>query len=210
MESQFDTGSITEAERRFVETWENVSEASNYVIREDRRGDEVYVPVTGPMRFKITTYERILTQDKIRTKDLDPFRNGQFRPVIVPDSISVETNPNALSDDDIRRIFQASDVAWEEYMNVVDSPATLRRMMTLAEESNLSLKRFRELEAKESNTNSPKRVEQKDQAEFDKMGPTGSGSGPAPDNSSSPKPLRRAGSSGSGSPGAGGPGQSSN
>lgn len=206
MDTQFDTGSITEAERRFVETWENVSEAQNYVIREDRRGDEQYIPVSGPIQFKITTYERILTQDKIRDKSLDPFKNGQFRPVIVPSSISVETNPNALSDDDIRRIFQASDVAWDEYMQVIDSPATLRRMMTLAEESTLSLKRFRELESKEAATNAPKRVEQKDQAEFDKMGPVGSGRGPAPDNAAPPKPLRRAG----GNPGAGGPGQSSN
>jgi hypothetical protein len=202
----FDTGSITEAERRFIETWENVSEAQNYVIREDRRGDEVYVPVTGPMQFKITSYERILTQDKIKTRELDPFRNGQFRPVIVPDSISTETNPNALSDDDIRRIFQASDVAWDEYMNVIDSPATLRRMMTLAEESGLTLKRFRELESKEAEANAPQRVTQKDQDQYDKMGPTGSPQGPAPGNSSSPKPLRRA----SGNAGAGGPGQSSN
>ena len=199
------TGSITEAERKFVETWESVSETQNYVIREDRRGDEVYVPVTGHMQFKITTYERILTQDKIRDAALDPFKNGSFRPVIVPESISVDTNPNALSDDDIRRIFTGSDVAWEEYMAVIDSPATLRRMIDLAEASDLSLKRFRELEAKAEGVTTPKRVVQKDQEQFDKMGPVGSPTGAAPSNSAPPKPLRRA----SGAPGAGGPGQSS-
>lgn len=200
----FDTGSITEGERRFVETWESVSEAMNWVIREDRRGDEQYVPVTGSMRFKITTYERILTQDKIKSQDLDPFLNGQFRPVIVPDSISIETNPNALSDDDIRRIFVASDIAWEEYMAVIDAPATLRRMIQLAEESDLSLKRYRELEEKASAT-APQRLTQKDQEQFDKMGPAGTPSGSAPPNSAPPKLARRTG----GSPGAGGPGQSS-
>ena len=205
MESQFDTGSITEAERRFVESWENVSETQNYVIREDRRGDEVYVPISGPITFKITTYERILTQDKIRDVSLDPFKNGCFRPVLVPDSISVDTNPNALSDDDIRRIFIVSDVAWEEYMAVIDSPATLRRMLQLAEESSLSLKRFRELESKNEAASTPQRVTQKDQDQYDKMGPVGSPTGAAPGNSSPPKPLRRA----SGNPGAGGPGQSS-
>lgn len=202
--TDFDTGSITEAERRFVETWESVSEAMNWVIREDRRGDEQYVPVTGPMQFKITTYERILTQDKIKSRELDPFLNGQFRPVIVPDSISIETNPNALSDDDIRRIFVASDVAWEEYMAVIDSASTLRRMLQLAEESDLSLKRFRELEAKAS-ASAPQRVTQKDQDQYDKMGPAGTPTGAAPPNSAPPKPTRRLGSA----PGAGGPGQSS-
>lgn len=200
----FNTGSVTEAERKFVETWESVSEAMNWVIREDRRGDEQYIPVTGAMQFKITTYERILTQDKIKSRDLDPFLNGQFRPVIVPDSISIETNPNALSDDDIRRIFVASDVAWEEYMAVIDSASTLRRMLQLAEESDLSLKRYRELEAKAS-ANAPQRVTQKDQEQFDKMGPAGTPTAPAPANSAPPKAMRRPG----GNPGAGGPGQSS-
>ena len=183
IEPQFDQGSITDAEKRFVETWESVSDAQNYVIREDRRGDEQYVHVTGHQKFKITTYERILTQDKIRDKQYDPFTNGQFRPVIVPDSITVTTNPNALSDEDIARIFVASDTAWVEYMAVIDAPATLRRMIELAENTDLSMRRFRELEAKEQEANPMKRITQKDQEQFDKMGPTGGGpsaGGPAP------------------------------
>jgi hypothetical protein len=172
-------GSITEAEKRFVEEWESVSEAQNYVIREDRRGDEVSVHVSGHTRFKITTYERVLTQDKIRDPQDDPFKNGQFRPIMVPESISVATNPNALSDDDIKRIFVASEVAWTEYMAVVDSPATLRRMIQLAEDTDLSLKRYRELEAKESAANPMRRVVQKDQEQYDKMGPSGGQTPPA-------------------------------
>lgn len=179
----FDTGSITDAEKRFVETWESVSDAQNYVIREDRRGDEQYIHVSGHQQFKITTYERILTQDKIRDRQFDPFTNGQFRPMIVPSTITVETNPNALSDEDIARIFVASDVAWDEYMRVVDAAATLRRMIELAESTDLSMRRFRQLEAKEQEANPMKRITQKDQETFDKMGPTGGGpqgSGPAP------------------------------
>jgi hypothetical protein len=175
----FDTGSITEAEKKFVETWESVSDAQNYIIREDRRGDEIHVHVTGHQKFKITTYERILTQDKIRDKQFDPFTNGQFRPIIVPSTITVETNPNALSDEDIARIFVASDVAWDAYMEVVDAPATLRRMIELAENTDLSMRRYRQLEAKEQAANPMKRVTQKDQEQFDKMGPTGGGPGAA-------------------------------
>src|SRR4051794_26122363 len=107
-------GSVTDAEKRFVEEWESVSDAQTYVIREDRRGDEVPFHVSGHTKFKITTYERVLTQDKIRNPKDDPFKNGQFRPIMVPDSISVETNPNALSDEDIKRIFVASELAWSE------------------------------------------------------------------------------------------------
>lgn len=184
------TGSVTEAEKRFVEEWESVSDAQNYVIREDRRGDEQFIHITGHQKFKITTYERILTQDRIRDKTYDPFVNGQFRPIIVPESISVQTNPNALSDEDIQRIFVASDVAWDEYLAVIDSASTLRRMIELAEGSNLSLKRYRELEAREQAANPMKRVTQKDQEQFDKMGPVGSPtSGATPPG---PRQMRRA------------------
>jgi len=184
------TGSVTEAEKRFVEEWESVSDAQNYVIREDRRGDEQFVHVSGHQKFKITTYERILTQDRIRDKQFDPFVNGQFRPIMVPESISVQTNPNALSDEDIKRIFVASEVAWDEYMSVIDSASTLRRMIELAEDTDLSLKRFRELESREQAANPMKRVTQKDQEQFDKMGPVGGGTtGATPPG---PRQMRRA------------------
>lgn len=184
------TGSVTEAEKRFVEEWESVSDAQNYVIREDRRGDEQFIHVSGHQKFKITTYERILTQDRIRDKQFDPFVNGQFRPIMVPESISVQTNPNALSDEDIKRIFVASDVAWDEYMSVIDSASTLRRMIELAEDTDLSLKRFRELETREQAANPMKRVTQKDQEQFDKMGPVGSPTAGA--TPPGPRPMRRA------------------
>lgn len=182
-------GSITEAERNFVETWENVSEQQSYVIREDRRGDEQQVLVRGQQRFKITTYERILTQDKIRDSRNDPFLNGCFRPIIVPDSVSVKTNPNALSDDDILRIFKASDTAWDEYMAVIDSSATLRRMLDLADDSDLTVRRYREIETKvEETSNVGKRaLAQKDQEKYDAMGPIGNPVAAA----EPPKPVRR-------------------
>lgn len=185
------TGSITEAERRFVEEWESVSDSQNFVIREDRRGDEQYHLVTGNQRFKITTYERILTQDKIKDLSLDPFKNGCFRPILVPDNVSVKSNPNALSEEDIQRIFVSSDIAWNEYMAVIDSPATLRRMIELAENTDLPLRRFRELEEKAESAIPAKRVEQKDQDQFDSMGPVGTPTGSAPSNSAPPKPLKR-------------------
>ena len=186
-------GSVTDAEKRFVETWESVSDAQNYVIREDRRGDETPIHIQGHQQFKITTYERILTQDKVRDSKYDPFTNGQFRPVVVPDSISVKTNPNALSDDDIRRIFVASDTAWDAYMEVIDSPATLRRMLDLAEDADLSLKRFRQLESMESDANPMRRVVQKDQEQFDKMGPVGGGpTSTAPPKGPGPQTMRKA------------------
>lgn len=167
-------GSVTEAEKQFVETWENVATSTNYILKLDFRGDSKPSMVNGPRQFKLTTYERILTQDEIIDVRLDPFKNGCFRPVIVPEGVDVETNPNALSDEDILRIFKASENAWESYMEVIDSPATLQRMVNLAEQSEtLTVKRLRELEAAAAeHSNAGKKLAgQKDEALYAQINP---------------------------------------
>ena len=48
--------------------------------------------------------------------------------------VTIETNPNALSDEDILKILRTdSKMAWEEWLSTLDSIATLRRMLDLAE-----------------------------------------------------------------------------
>lgn len=141
-------GSISDEERTFVETWENLGDGVHYIIQENRRGDEVQTQITGTRRFRLTTYERILTEEKCLDPRNNPFSNGQFRPIVVPATVNIESNPNALATQEILRLFKASDVAWDEWMLVLDSPATLQRMVDLAEESDLSVKRLRQLERK--------------------------------------------------------------
>lgn len=167
-------GSVTEAEKQFIETWENVATSTNYVLKLDFRGDYKPSMVQGPRQFKLTTYERILTQDNVIDVRHDPFRNGCFRPVIVPEGVDVETNPNALSDDDILRIFNSSENAWGSYMEVIDSPATLQRMVDLAEQSDtLTVKRLREIQtAAAEHSNIGKKVAgQKDEALYAQIDP---------------------------------------
>jgi hypothetical protein len=165
------SGTITQADKEFVETWENISTISNGIIRLDVRGDERQELITGRRQFMITSAERIITQDRIVDKKNDPFLNGAFRPIIVPDSVDTTSNPNALGDDDIRRIFKASDLAWGEYMKVIDSPETLRRMVDLADESeDISHRRVRELQRRLAQVKPPTRIVQKDQETYEKMG----------------------------------------
>jgi len=168
-------GAITEADKTWIEEWENVSDITNFIIRLDARGDERPEQVKGPRTFKVTSEERILTQDRIVDDKNDPFLNGCFRPVTVPDSVDVKTNPNALSDADIQRIIRASKVAWDEYISIVDSPATLRRMLAqfdqmLEEGEDLSAQRLRQLQARLQEVAPRARVIQKDRAEYEKLG----------------------------------------
>lgn len=173
-------GAITDQDRQFKERWENVSPSSNTIIHLDRRGDETTEVIEGRREFFVTTEERILFQDRVRDSRYDPFTNGQFRPVLVPDSVTVETNPNALSDDEIRAVLQSSDVAWDEYMKVITSPETVRRMIDIADtDENVSLKRYKGLNARMAVLAPPRRIVQKDQDQYEKMAPS-SPSGRAP------------------------------
>lgn len=141
---------ITDAEREFVETWQNIATFQNTIITLSTRGDEVHQVISVPnQNFTLTTQERMITQERIVDKKNDPFANGSFRPVIVPDSITIESNPNALADEEIEAILVSSEIAWAEYMKVIDSPATLTRMVDLAEGvDGVTLKRMRELETR--------------------------------------------------------------
>lgn len=174
------TGSVTDKEKNFIETWENVGHQVNYIIRENRRGDEVHEEISGTKKFKLSTYDRMLTEDKIVNPRLNPFKNGSFRPLIVPEDVSIDSNPNALSTEDIKRLFSASDVAWDEYMDVIDSPATLQRMVDMADRGDVELshRRYKQLESmlvQFSNIN--KQVaRQKDEALIESAGPGGSSS----------------------------------
>lgn len=156
-------GSITSADREFVETWENIAPFQNSIIKIDNRGDEKHEVILGRRTFMLTTEERIITQDRIIDKANDPFQNGAFRPVVVPETINIETNPNALSDEEIMQIFEASDIAWEEYLKVIDSPATLNRMVDLADEAeNMTVKRLRQIQLRLREVSPAKRLTSND------------------------------------------------
>lgn len=157
-------GAITAEDKQFVETWANIAEYSNVIVRLDPRGDEKPEVISGERQFFITTEERLITQGKILDAANDPFRNGSFRPITVPASVDVESNPNALSDEDIRKIFVASDLAFEEWLKTVDSPATIDRMVRLAKESDdLTMRRYRLLEERHFELHPKKRLTTSDE-----------------------------------------------
>lgn len=168
IESNLAQGAITADDRAFTEIWENITAPQYTIIRYDIRGDLKHENISGKRQFQITSAERKITQDKIFDPVNDPFLNGAFRPVLVPPSVSATTNPNALSDEEIQRILVSSDVAWEEWLKVIDSADTLGRMITLAEGvDGVSLKRYNQLRQLHSDVRPKTRLTQKDRDAFE-------------------------------------------
>lgn len=180
-------GTITDEDTSFTEQWENIACSSHDVIRLDSRGDEEHELIAGQRKFMITTEERLITQECILDPKNDPFKNGCFRPIVVPDSVTVESNLNALSDDEIRSILTSSNLAWEGWMETLDSPQTLARMVEIADRlaedssANLSLARYKQLNARLEQVKPKRRITQKDQAQYDAMDRSRSGTGRSSD-----------------------------
>ena len=163
-------GLITQEDKDFVEQWENISQITNDIVKLDNRGDEKHELISGPRTFMVTTEERMITQGKILDPKHDPFLNGCFRPVVVPDNVNIETNPNALSDEEMAKILSASDLAFEEWLTTLTSPETLSRMVELASDmDDISLKRFKMLGARLAEVSPKKRIVQKDRDQFEAM-----------------------------------------
>jgi len=159
----------------FTETWENVSPVTNWVWRLDVRGEPKAEMIAGPRLFRLTTEERLVTSERVLDVRDDPFRNGCFRPVAVPAALDIKANPNALSDNDIERILRASELAWDEYVTLIDAPATLRRMIEAADSitaagGDISLRRYNQLQARLTLMSPKRRVTQKDTDAYEAMG----------------------------------------
>lgn len=165
-------GAITDADRAFVEEWENISTQGHTIITFDYQGNFKHVLIqVANKRFRLTTAERLITEEKILRKEDDPFRNGAFRPVLVPDSVSIESNPNALSDDEIKSILVSSAIAWENWMEVIDAPATLARMIDLANQvDGVTLARFKEIEHRLTDVRPKTQITQKDRDKLERLG----------------------------------------
>jgi len=161
-------GSISELDREFIEQWQNVSEGTYYVIRFDVRGENEYGAVEGGRDFRLTTEERMITEDKILLPKSNPFRNGAFRPITVPDNYEPERNPNALSNEQIEKMFNASELAFGEFLSGLDSPGTLRRAIALGEDHDeLTTKRLRQITARFREVNGdPVNAAQKDETAY--------------------------------------------
>lgn len=139
--------SITQQNHDFVEEWENIASNQNAIIRLDARGEEKAEVIQGRRTFYLSTAERIITSGKVIDKENDPFKNGAFRPITVPDDVTIETNPNALGDDEILQMFTVADTSWPAVLGTIDSVATLRRMLDLADEADtMTLRRYRTIE----------------------------------------------------------------
>jgi hypothetical protein len=163
-------GSITEDDRNFIETWQNISESKYGIVRLDNRGGETREAIAGSREFMLTTEDRLITQNKIISKAKDPFTNGTFRPIVVPANVTVESNPNSISDDEIKGLLVQPDETWDAAIAKIDSLQTLRRMLRLADGSDVTMRRYRQIENMVAEKTPKVRITQQNRDQYERLG----------------------------------------
>lgn len=119
-----------------VETWRNTLAGKVVVNRIGEYGRMVASVVHGGRTFQITPQERRMNQSGIATPEQDPFTNGTLAPVELvdgePDTEALRANPNALSEEDLPKLFQLKGAEFVERIAQITNHAPLARLVELA------------------------------------------------------------------------------
>lgn len=120
------------------ETWKNITKGRVGFLKYDRFG-EIARDQVGPSKvFDISPEERVMNSDRAANKDLDIFNNGWLVPVrLLEDndlSKEVASNPNLMSESDLRGLFSLQWRAFEKKVDSIDNLIILKRLQNLAEE----------------------------------------------------------------------------
>lgn len=119
------------------EVWKNITNSRIGYLTLDKHEDPVRKQVRGQKLLEVTPRERIYNSDRAATDELDIFNNGWLIPVrlLEDDELSKEvaSNPNLLSESDLRDMFKLQWRAFEKRVNEIDTIMILRRLEDLAE-----------------------------------------------------------------------------
>lgn len=146
------------------ETWTNMGRGSVYILTFDHTGKLRSTPVRPGAKVTVSTEERQINQERAFTADVDSFKNGTFVPVILADSVEdfheIASNPNHLSEDDMRDMFKLKAADFKKKLVDITNVIAIERMHEMAESetagTSVSMAQFRALEGKLKELNSDK------------------------------------------------------
>ncbi len=121
--------------REGEEIWEITVPGTVWVEVTNDRGKPIPLKVGGRpgARLRISTEDRIITQERIVDRELDPFVNGMLTRLDADQQLDEKTaSPDALTTEDLLAIFAKNGKAFQ---NAVDklNQTSVRRMKEMAE-----------------------------------------------------------------------------
>lgn len=124
-----------------MEKWENTTRGRVVILRYDRNGDVRREMIRAGQKFTLTPEERVLNSDRAATEKLDIFRNGVLNAVQLLDGVEdpayqeIASNPNMMSESDLKELFTLHWKTFEKRVNDIDNTLTLSRLVAIADEA---------------------------------------------------------------------------
>jgi hypothetical protein len=136
------------------EIWKNDSNSDSWILTKDHNGKLVSTPVRAHNQVMITTEERQINQTRAYSPAVDIFSNGSLSPVRLledaDDYAEIASNPNLLSEDDMKAIFKLTAAKFKARLAEIDNATAISRIMEIAnsesEEVTVSMPQFKAIE----------------------------------------------------------------
>lgn len=125
------------------ESWKNLSHQPAVVPSVNFRGETSQAIIQPGAVFKVSVEERQMYQAKAAyDESLDKFMNGTFEPVklieTAEDYAEIADSPERHSEDDLKALLKGQTTTVRKRLAEISNPVTVKRLIELAEEMDLS------------------------------------------------------------------------
>lgn len=158
---------VAEQEKAQNEVWINPTAGTVFLKKMDHRGELTrWEQINSGRRFNITTEERRLNMESAADESLCVFRNGILQPVRLigedEESRELAANPNAMSESDMKTVLSGHYKTFEAKLAQINNVATLERMLAVAYDQDVTIRRVERIRERVSEVNSNTGMRQRD------------------------------------------------
>lgn len=119
------------------EIWENRTKSTFWVEKSNVKGDLELIRVHPGGKIDITSEDRRLNEEKAVSRDGNWFANGALSPAFLvedaEDYAEVRSNPNVLSEAEIKDLLKLTAPKLKEALAEIDSPLVLQTLVDIIE-----------------------------------------------------------------------------
>lgn len=130
-----------------LERWRSTTASSVGIVRWNKRLEtEEFQRIERGVEFAISYDERKLNQGKVIRAEHDPFTNGSFAPVHLPDGTPDKTDlekaVDTMTDEELDALINAPQRVFDRDLAKLSSPMALHRLYTMARAQEAGPKRL--------------------------------------------------------------------
>ena len=134
---------VDKVERDDKEVWLNPNAGYRYVQQQNFKGEMSAIEIGPGQKFSISTFDRMINQERTMQKENDMFTNGTFSRVKLVESAEdyaeLADNPNIMSDSDLKSIFALGAAPFKKRLGEIENIRVIERLQVLSGDESLKV-----------------------------------------------------------------------